>query len=173
MISYMVWFGCCFGFFMGFYGGDHTCTIYIQRCVQKNMIQVIICMVSLWSQLSFWMFGFAYIGSKVAQRLVSLICDHVCYVRYDMVIFLSLSFVGCGELGRVLETCYKSCSSKLLVYVLWMSLILHGFTSLRCCDWIVYRFDIIFCSGRFLVYMQQEFLLRLVITTYILDMLMM
>ena len=61
-----------------------------------------------------------------------------------MVIPLSLSFVGCEELGRVLEMCYESCSYRILVYVLWMSLRLHGFTSLRCCEWIGYRFDIIF-----------------------------
>ena len=90
-----------------------------------------------------------------------------------MVIPLSLSSVGCGELGRVLETCYESFYCKLLVYVLWMSLRLHGFTSLRCCEWIGYRFDIIFCSGSFLVYMWQVFLLRLVIVGYRLDMLMM
>ena len=89
-----------------------------------------------------------------------------------MVITLSLSSVGYGELGRVLETCYESCSCKLLVYVLWMSLRLHGFTSLRC-EWIGYRFDIIFCNGSFLVYMWQVLLLRLVIAGYRLDMLMM
>ena len=84
-------------------------------------------------------------------------CDHyfvfVFHVRDDMVILLSLSSVGCGELGRLLEIFYESCSCRLLVYVLWMSLRLHGFTSLRCCEWIGYRFDIIFCSGSFLVYM--------------------
>lgn len=90
-----------------------------------------------------------------------------------MVIPLSLSSIGCGELGRVLETCYESCSCRLLVYVLWMSLRLHGFTSLRCCEWIGYRFDIIFCSGSFLVYMWQVLLLRLVIAGCRLDMLMM
>ena len=90
-----------------------------------------------------------------------------------MVITLSLSSVGCGELGRTLETCYESCSCRLLVYVLWMSLRLHGFTSLRCCEWIDYRFDTIFCSGIFLVYMWQVLLLRLLIVGYILDMLMM
>ena len=89
-----------------------------------------------------------------------------------MVITLSLSSVGYGDLGRLLETCYESCSCRLLVYVLWMSLRLHGFTSLRCCEWISYIFDIIFCSGRFLVYMWQVFLLRLVIIGYKLDMLM-
>ena len=90
-----------------------------------------------------------------------------------MVIPLSLSSIGCGELGRVLETCHDNYSSTLLVYVLWMSLRLHGFTSLRCCEWIDYRFDIIFCSGCFLVYMWQVLLLRLVIAGYRLDMLMM
>lgn len=70
-----------------------------------------------------------------------------------MVIPLSLSSIGCGELGRLLETCYESCSCRLLVYVLWMSLRLHGFTSLRCCEWIGYRFGIMFCSGCFLVSM--------------------
>ena len=70
-----------------------------------------------------------------------------------MVIPLSLSSVGCGELGRALETCYESCSCRISVDVLLMSLILHGFTSLRCCEWIGYRFDIILCSGSFLVYM--------------------
>ena len=64
-----------------------------------------------------------------------------------MVIPLFISSVGCGELGRVLETCYESCSCRLLVYDLWMSLILHRFTSLRCCEWIGYRFYIIFFSG--------------------------
>ena len=53
-----------------------------------------------------------------------------------MVITLSLSFVGCGELGRALETCFESCSCRILFYVLWMSLRLYGFTSLRCCKWI-------------------------------------
>lgn len=90
-----------------------------------------------------------------------------------MIILLSLSFVGCGELRRVLETCYGRCYCRLLVYVLWMSLILHGFTSMRCCKWISYRFEIIFCSGRFLVYMSQVLVSRLVIAGYILDMLMM
>ena len=56
-----------------------------------------------------------------------------------MVITLSLSSVGCGELGRVLEICYESCSCKLLVYVLWMSLRLHGLISLRFCEWIGYN----------------------------------
>ena len=78
-----------------------------------------------------------------------------------MVITLSLSFVDCGELWRVLETCYESYSCRLLVYVLWMSLRLHGFTSSRCCKWIGYRFDIIFCNGSFLVNMWQVLLLRL------------
>ena len=64
-----------------------------------------------------------------------------------MVIHLSLSFVGYGELGRVLETCYESCSSRLLVYVLWMSLILHGFTFMRCCEGIGYIIDITFAMG--------------------------
>ena len=45
--------------------------------------------------------------------------------------------------------------------------------SLRCCEWIGYRFDIIFCSGSFLVYMWQVLLLRLEITGYKIDMLMM
>ena len=90
----------------------------------------------------------------------------------DMVLYLSLSFVGCGELGRLLEIFYKIFSCKLLVYVLWMSLRLHGFTSLRC-EWIGYRFDIIFCSGIFLVYMWQVLLLRLVIVGYGLDVLIM
>ena len=90
-----------------------------------------------------------------------------------MVIPLSLSSVCCGDIERVLETCYEIFSFSLLVYVLWMSLRLHGFTSLRCCEWIGYRFDIIFCSGNFLVYMWQVLLLRLVIVGYRLDMLMM
>ena len=89
-----------------------------------------------------------------------------------MVIPLSLSCIGHGELGRVLETCYESCSCRLLVYVLCMSLILHGFTSLRCCEWIGYRFDIILCSGSFLVYRWQVLLLRLMIVDYRLNMLM-
>ena len=89
-----------------------------------------------------------------------------------MVIPLYLSFVGCGELGRALETFYESFSCRLLVYILWMSLRIHGFTSLRCCEWICYRFDIIFCSGSFLVYMWQVLLLRLVIAGYRLDILM-
>ena len=70
-----------------------------------------------------------------------------------MVITLSLSSIGCGELGRVLEAFYKCYSCRLLVYVFWMSLRLHRFTSLRCCELIGHRFDIIFCSGSFLVYM--------------------
>ena len=74
-------------------------------------------------------------------------------MRDDIVIPLSLSSFGYGELGRVLETYFESCSYRLLVYVLWMSLRLHAFTSLRCCEWIGYIFDIIFCSGSFLVYM--------------------
>ena len=90
-----------------------------------------------------------------------------------MVIPLSLSFIGCGELGRELETCYECYSFRLLVYVLRMSLRLHGFTSLRCYEYIVYRFYIIFCSEIFLVYMWQVLLLRLVIVGYRLDMLMM
>ena len=94
-------------------------------------------------------------------------------MKDDMVSPLSLSFVGCGELGRELEICYESCSCRLLVYALWISLRLHGFTSLRCCEWIGYTFDIIFCSGSFLVYMWQVFLLRFVIAGYRLDMLMM
>ena len=67
-----------------------------------------------------------------------------------MVIPLSLSSGGCGELGRLLETCYESFSCRLSVYVLWMSLILHGFTSLRCCEWIGYRFHIIFLQWELL-----------------------
>ena len=90
-----------------------------------------------------------------------------------MVITLYISSIGCGELGIVLETCYESWSCRLLVYVLWMSLILHEFTSLRCCEWIGYKFDIIFCSGIFLIYMWQVLLSRLVIAGYRLDMLMM
>ena len=90
-----------------------------------------------------------------------------------MVITLSLSSVGCGELGRLLETCYESFSCRLLVYVFWMPLRLHGLTSLRFCVWNCYRFDIIFCNGSFLVYMLQVFLLRLMIVGYKLDMLMM
>ena len=72
-----------------------------------------------------------------------------------MVIPLSLSSVGYVELGRALETCYESCSCKILVYVLWMSLILHGFISLRCYEWIGYRLDIFFYSRSFLVCMWQ------------------
>ncbi len=87
-----------------------------------------------------------------------------------MVISLSLSFVGCGEFERLLETCYESYSCRILDYVLWMSLILHGFTSLRCVEWIGYRFDIILCNGSFLVYMWQALLLRLVIAGCRLDM---
>ena len=34
-----------------------------------------------------------------------------------MVIPLSLFFVGCGELGRVLETCYESCSCRFIYFV--------------------------------------------------------
>ena len=94
-------------------------------------------------------------------------------MRDDIVIILSLSFVGCGELGRALETCYEIYSLRLLIYVSWMSLILNGFTSMRYCEWIGYRFDIIFCSGGFMVYMWKLFLLRLVITSYRLDILMM
>ena len=90
-----------------------------------------------------------------------------------MVIPLSLSSIGCEELRRLLEIFYKSCSCRLLVYVLWMSLILHGFTSLKCSEWVGYKFDIIFCSGSFLVYMWLVFFLRLVIVGYTLDMLMM
>ena len=89
-----------------------------------------------------------------------------------MVITLSLSSFGCEEIGGVLETFYESCSCRLSVYVLWMSLILHGFTSLIWCECIGYTFDIIFCSGIFLVYMWQVLLLRLVIVVYRLDMLM-
>ena len=48
-----------------------------------------------------------------------------------MVIPLSHSFFGCGELRRVLETCYESCSCKVLVYVLWMSLISYIDSILR------------------------------------------
>ena len=81
-----------------------------------------------------------------------MVCVHVCHVRDDMVIPLSLSFVGYGEIGRVFNIFYESCSYKLLVYVFLISLRLHGFTSLRHCEWIGYRFDIIFCSGSFLVY---------------------
>ena len=90
-----------------------------------------------------------------------------------MVISLSLSSIGCGELGRLLKTCYESCSYRLLVYVFWMSLRLHGFTSLRCYEWIGYRFDIILCNGSVLVYMWKVLLLKLVITGCRLDMLMM
>ena len=72
-----------------------------------------------------------------------------------------------------MEIFYEFFSCELLVYVLWVSLRIHGFTSLRCCEWIGYRFDIIFCSGNFLVYMWHELLLRLVIASYKLDMLMM
>ena len=64
-----------------------------------------------------------------------------------MVIPLSLSSVGCGELGRILETFYKSCSCRLLVYVLWMSLRLYGFTSLRCCEWLAIDFTLSFVVG--------------------------
>ena len=102
-----------------------------------------------------------------------MVCAHVYHVRDDMVIPLSLSSVGCGELGRVLDTFYESCSCRLLVYLFWISLRLYGFTSLRCCEWIGYRFDIIFCSGSFLVYMWKVLLLRLVIVGCRLDMLMM
>ena len=70
-----------------------------------------------------------------------------------MVFSLSLSFVGCEELERLFDIFYESYSCRLLVYMLWMSLRLHGFTYLRCCEWIGYRFDIIVCSGSFLVYM--------------------
>ena len=90
-----------------------------------------------------------------------------------MVIPLSLSSVGYGKLGRTLKTCYESCSCRILVYVLWMFLRLHGFNSLRCCEWIGYRCDIIFCNGSFLVYMWYILLLRLVIASCRLDMLMM
>ena len=90
-----------------------------------------------------------------------------------MVITLSISSVGCGEFGRALKTCYESFSCRISIYIFWMSLRLHGLTSLRCYDWIGYRFDIIFCSGSFLVYMWQVFLLRLVIAGCRLDMLMM
>ncbi len=49
-----------------------------------------------------------------------------------------------------METCYESCSCSLLVYVLWISLILHGFIYLRCCEWIGYRIDIIFLQWELL-----------------------
>ena len=73
------------------------------------MIEVMICMVSL---------GLGYLPECSASltldlrlvKIVTLICGHVCHVRDDMVIPLSLSFVGCKELGRVLETYYESCS---------------------------------------------------------------
>jgi len=91
-------------------------------------------MVSLWSWLSSWMFNFTYIGFEIGYRLWSLVYAHVCHVRDDIVIPLSLSSVGCGELGRLLQIFYESCSCRLLVYVLWLSLRLHGFTSLRCCE---------------------------------------
>ena len=89
-----------------------------------------------------------------------------------MVIPLSLSSIGCGELGRLSNICYESCSCRLLIYALWIYLILHGFSSLICCEWIGYRFGIIFCSGRFMIYMWQVLLLRLVIVGCRLDMLM-
>ena len=96
---------------------------------------------------------FTYIRFEIGWRLWSLVCVYLCHVRDSMIIPLSFSFVGCGELGRVLETFWEVYSCNLLVYVLWMSLILHEFTSLRYCEWIGYRFDIIFCSGSFMVYM--------------------
>lgn len=37
----------------------------------------------------------------------------------NMEVPLSLSFVGCGEDGRVLETCGDICTCKLLVYMLY------------------------------------------------------
>ena len=64
-----------------------------------------------------------------------------------MVIPLSLSPIGCGELGRALETCYESCSCRISVYVLWMSLRLHGFTYLRCCDGLVIDLTLSFVVG--------------------------
>ena len=107
------------------------------------------CSWGLWLQVTNWICWWFEIG----WRFWSLVCVHVCHMRDDMVIPLSLSYVGCGELGRVLETCYESYSCKILVYVLWMSLILHEFTSMRSCKRIDYIFDIIFVSGIFLVYM--------------------
>ena len=92
-----------------------------------------------------------------------MVCAHVCHVRDDMVIPLYLSSVCFGELGRLLETCYESFSCKLLVYLVWMCLRLHVFTSMGCCEWIGYRFEIIFCSGSFLVHVWQVFHLRLLI----------
>ena len=35
-------------------------------------------------------------------------------------------------------------------FVLWMSLRLHGFTSLKSCEWIGYSFGIIFVQWKFL-----------------------
>ena len=90
---------------------------------------------------------FGEFRQKMRKRLrVSYEISH----GYSFIYFI----VGtCGEFGRVLAMCYRSFSCRLLVYVLWMSLILHGFTSFRCFEWIGYRFDIIFCTGSFLVYM--------------------
>ena len=64
-----------------------------------------------------------------------------------MVIPLSFSSVGCGELGRVLETCYESFSCRLSIYVLWMFLRLHGFTSLDVVSGLVIDLILSFAVG--------------------------
>ena len=152
--------------------GSYLHSLHLEVCVEGHDTGYDLHDFS-WSWLSSWMFSFTYIRFEICWRLWSLVCIHVCHVRDGMVIPLSLSFIGYGELGRVLETYYESFSCSLLVYVLWISLRLHGFTSLRCCEWVSYKFDIIFCSGSFLMYMCQVLLLRLVIAGYRLDMLMM
>lgn len=43
----------------------------------------------------------------------------ICHMGDDMEIPLSLYFVGCGEHGRVMETCGESSNCRLLVYMLF------------------------------------------------------
>ena len=38
MISYMVCFECCFGFLLGFYGGDYKHNLHLEVCVEGHDI---------------------------------------------------------------------------------------------------------------------------------------
>ena len=172
MISYMVWLGCYWSFLVGvLYKKSYLHNLYLEVCVEGH-------------DTGYDLYGFSLVLVIFLDVRISLTldlrlvrdCDHwfvLMYVMWEMTwLFLYLFPMLVMESSRDYRRFFmRAFSCRLLVYVLWMSLRLHGFTFLRCCEWI--RFDIIFYSGNFLVYMWQVFLLRLMILGYRLDMLMM
>ena len=131
-------FGCCYASHLGFYGGDHTVySWHLEVCVEGHTIGFGLQCFSL-------CFGYLpgcsyshYIGWRLlwSYVLISFVFL-ICHVGDDMVVPFISFFCWCGEHGRMLETWCESGTCSLLVYMMfilmWMFLILHGYTSMIC-----------------------------------------